>query len=253
MRIEDNCIAKGLYGHPQDSGYLSVKQFIIVEQDGKKCLLLRFENEASFDITRAEFTLKQLNSNNEVIDISTIKYSKIKVGPGEMYVPKDGIALKEECFDFVVQMRSLVGGGYLYRFNNGIVTAHYNKVGYNSGSTKKKKGNNSVKVKRSHSVSEGSFHRTIAFLSLILLIILFAVIICYHIFYAQIHSLLDSIFSDEQTDIYEEEYGDIDAEYPSEDENIYSPDIVIPETEFSDTKNSDTEIPDTEIPEIVIE
>ena len=114
MRSGENCIAKGIYGHHQISGYLSVRQFIIVEKDGKKCLLLRFENEASFDITQAEFSLKQLNSKGDVIDVSTIGYSNMKIRAGQMYALKEGIVLKNECFDFIIQMISLTGGRYRY-------------------------------------------------------------------------------------------------------------------------------------------
>ena len=191
MRSGENCIAKGIYGHHQISGYLSVRQFIIVEKDGKKCLLLRFENEASFDITQAEFSLKQLNSKGDVIDVSTIGYSNMKIRAGQMYALKEGIVLKNECFDFIIQMISLTGGRYRYSFNGDIVSAHYDKPEYRKNTAGRGNAPSSIaKVTRGYSDKSVVSHSKIAGLSLLLIGALFIAIVSYNLLKPQIAELL---------------------------------------------------------------
>lgn len=195
IKIEDSIIAKGIYARPQNSGYMSLKQFIIMELHGKKCLLLRYENEAAFEITQSEFILKQLDSKGEVIDVATLKYKKIAVYPGQTFAPREGVTLKDECFDFIIQPVSLVGGKYLYKFDNDVVTAHYDRRGYGERMAyKKNKEENSVTVSRRYSGDGGGFNRKIAFVSLLLVTVFLAIILCYHMFYAEIWGAFDSLF-----------------------------------------------------------
>lgn len=185
MRKEEKCLAKGIYSHPQVSGYLSVKQFMIIEQDGKKCLLLRFANEASFQISQVEFVLRQLNSKGDEISASVMKYSDLRIKVGGMYALEKGIVLKQECVDVVVQMISLVGGRYKYKFKNGIVTAHYDKDGYGVRETHNTwHRSNSVEVSSRYS-DGGQSHRGVAFLSLVLIIVSLVLVIFGNVYYEE--------------------------------------------------------------------
>ena len=157
MRKEEKYLAKGIYSHPQTSGYLSVKQFIIIEQDGKKCLLLRFANEASFQISQVEFVLRQLNSKGDEISASVLKYSNLRIRAGGMYALDKGIVIEQECVDVIVQIVSIVGGRYKYKFNNGIVTAHYDKKGYDKIDTHHTwHSSNSVEISSKYSEGYGT-------------------------------------------------------------------------------------------------
>ena len=54
-REEEKNMIKGVYGYPQPEDFLAVRQYIFIEQDGKNCLLLKFENEMELPITEAAY------------------------------------------------------------------------------------------------------------------------------------------------------------------------------------------------------
>lgn len=171
MNQEQNCFAKGIYSYPQVSGYLSVKQFMIIEQNAKKCLLLRFFNEADFDITAVEFSVKQIDSQGDVIETTNVQYPRVRIRAGEMYAPGEGVVLKQDCVDIIVQMISLVGGNYQYRFRNGIVTAHYDPRGYDQNNAHRRSYlANEIKIFR-RKTEKVKPYRIIAFLAIIVIIL----------------------------------------------------------------------------------
>ncbi len=168
---EKNYIDKGIYSHPQLGGYLTLKQFILIEQDKKRCLLLRFANESDLEINAARFILKQLNSDGEEIGRVDISYKDISIASGAMYSSEQGIVVKKECVDFTVQMVSVVSGDYRYVFENGTVTAHYDRRGYGERVRKdRKRGSAEISV-RSKYKGGGRFYGFIAFVALVLAVI----------------------------------------------------------------------------------
>lgn len=126
-------IDKGIYSHKQIGGYMTVKQFMVVEREGKRCLILRFLNESSLEVNAIEFTVIQRNTAGEIIGSSKIKHTHLSVGVGELYSPESGAVIKPECADFEIEMNSVVSGKYRYVFKGGQVTAHYDKRGYDDG------------------------------------------------------------------------------------------------------------------------
>ena len=118
-------LEKGLYNHPKISGFLSVGQFIFTRKEGKKCLLLRFVNEAQFRIDGVEFTVIQLDLYGKKIGRTKIKYTDISVAPDGTFAPERGIIVSERCVDFYVQMRSVSSRSYKYVFKNGEVASCY--------------------------------------------------------------------------------------------------------------------------------
>lgn len=127
---KNNGMLKGVYKHNQPEGYFSVRHYIIINQKGKRCLLLRFENELSSEVNAVEFRVYQLNGDGEHIGTSTIKYKGLSVQPGQLCSSQDGIVIKNECVDFVVQMRYVISQKTKYVFKKDIVTAHYDRRGY---------------------------------------------------------------------------------------------------------------------------
>ena len=168
---EEKCIKKGIYSYPQLSGYLSVKQFMIIERKEKKCLILRFANEADFEIKSARFNLKQLNAKGDVIDESKLEYLSLNLKAGDMCAPRDGIVLKKDCADVLIKLVSLVGGRYEYHFKNDIVTAHYNKNGYGK-KTSRKSGSSQLDVVHRYS-GGGKFYKRIAVFAFFLTVVAF--------------------------------------------------------------------------------
>ena len=131
--VRADYIDKGVYSHKQIGGYMTVKQFMVVEREGKRCLILRFENESSLEVNAIEFTVIQRNTSGDVIGSSKIKHTHLSVGAGELYSPESGAVIKPECADFEIEMNSVVSGKYRYVFRGGQVTAHYDRRGYDNG------------------------------------------------------------------------------------------------------------------------
>ena len=171
-------IDKGIYSHGQIGGYLSVKQFMVVEEAGKRCLLLRFANESDFEINSVEFILTKINTHGVTIGTTRIKYDGLKIGAGEMYSPDMGIVVSSDCADFTVQILSIVSGKYRYVFKRGIVTAHYDKRGPEDSidAVHVHEGEGAPKVRKKY-YSRGWLHRFIAVASLVLVFASFGLVI----------------------------------------------------------------------------
>lgn len=132
-KVSVDYIDKGIYSHKQVGGYMTVKQFMVVEREDKRCLILRFLNESSLEVNAMEFTVTQRDTRGEVIGTSKIKHTHLSVGAGELFSPESGVVIKPECADFEVEMQCVVSGKYRYVFRGNQVTAHYDKRGYENG------------------------------------------------------------------------------------------------------------------------
>lgn len=169
MRKDDNCLSKGVYNHFQISGYLSVKQYMIIEYEGKRCLLLRFENEMKSRISAVKFTLEQRDSSNKTIKRVNVSYKNLNIGWGSLYSPEEGIVLEDDCENFIVHMRYIISGNIKYVFKKGLVTEHYDPRGYDNYPPSFKSECN-MSVKNSF-LKKRKGYGWIAFLSFILLLV----------------------------------------------------------------------------------
>ena len=163
-----NYFIKGVYDHSQIGGYLTVKQYIMMEQDGKHCLLLRFENELATSIHAVEYTVKQLDSDGAEITATNVKYTDLDLKSGRLFCPQEGIVLDKKCVNFLVQMRSLVSGETKFLFHKGQVTEHYDPRGYEDHGTRKSVGGRTV-VRRKY-CGGGKAYGWLAFFALLLMI-----------------------------------------------------------------------------------
>ena len=130
MRDIKEYYEKGFYNHDQAGGFVSVKQFILVEREEKRVLLLRFSNDSPVEINRMRFQLTQLDKEGNEIEISKVKYSGLCAKPGDVFSPEEGVVVKSECADFVVKILYVVSGEYKYLAGKGRPTAHYDIRGY---------------------------------------------------------------------------------------------------------------------------
>lgn len=130
MRENKEYYEKGFYNHDQIGGFVSVKQFILIEKNGKRVLLLRFSNDSPVVINRMRFQLTQLDKEGNTIDCSKVKYTDLSVAPGSVFAPEEGIVVKSECADFIVRIIYVVSGEFKYVPGRGRPTAHYDVRGY---------------------------------------------------------------------------------------------------------------------------
>ena len=159
-------LVKGIYKHNQISGYLSVRQYMVINQNGKRCLILRFENEMAKAVNAVEFSVKRLDADGNLIGDTTVKYDDLSIAPGQFYAPEIGTVIEKECADFIIQMRYVICQKVKYVFRKGMVTAHYNTRGYSEHNCYATEPH-SVTVKRKFSTGVG-FFRCMALLAFVL-------------------------------------------------------------------------------------
>jgi len=118
-------LEKGVYAHNQIEGYISVREFIIIRKNGKRCLLIRYANDSDLVIHQFEFVLTQLDANGKVIQRNKHRYTDLSIKPHDTYSPDQGIVIEDACSDFTVRMLSLYSEPYQYIYKRGHITAHY--------------------------------------------------------------------------------------------------------------------------------
>lgn len=175
-RNKKNYLIKGIYGHPQIGGYFVVKQYMMLEQNGKHCLLLRFQNELKTTVQAVEFVLKQLDSAGKTLGRVKITYSDLSIRGGELYAPEQGIVIHDDCVDVIVQMRYVISENIKYLYRKGIVTAHYSTRGFEEQKTDSAPQRNRVQIKRSYAAGRKPY-RAIAWISLLLVILTIGLLI----------------------------------------------------------------------------
>ena len=116
---EDRLISKSSYNYSQISGFISVKQYMLIRSEGKKCALLRFVNETDYTVDHFEFAVVQLDSKGAIIGRSTVECSNLKFNAGNTYAMNKGVVVDEKCADIRVQMISARSGRYRYTVSGG--------------------------------------------------------------------------------------------------------------------------------------
>ena len=166
---KENYLKKGEYTHPQTSGFLSVKQYILMEQEGKHCLLLKFENEMDLVITEAAITVTQLDEKKKQLGNIDIRYEDINIKKKRAFFPENAIVVDDACFDCIVNVRYVICNNIKYEVRGGYVVGNYDKRACESPSTELDVKNKHHKVRR-RSFSR-RFYYFIAFISLLLVVI----------------------------------------------------------------------------------
>ena len=118
-------IAKGIYKHPQADGFISVKQFMFVQRDGVKHLILRYTNEMDANVETMKFLLTEMNADGEVIAQRRIEQTKLKADAGATFAPNEGIPISSECVDFKIKLLEATSGNYTYRYKGNKPCVYY--------------------------------------------------------------------------------------------------------------------------------
>ena len=70
---DNQLISKGEYKHYQIDNFISVKQYMFLRSNGKKCLTLRYKNDLGYKVNGFKFLLIQIDVNGNVIAKKKIK------------------------------------------------------------------------------------------------------------------------------------------------------------------------------------
>lgn len=123
--MERQIISKGEYRHYQIDNFISVKQYIFLRVDGKKCLTLRYTNSLGCKVNAFKFLLVQIDIKGNVISKKKVRVSDIVFANNTDYTPSKGIVVDEKCVDFKVLMLCAYAGRYRYKLKNDKIALYY--------------------------------------------------------------------------------------------------------------------------------
>ncbi len=118
-------ISKGFYQYSQADNFITVKNYIFVQQGDKKGLLIRFVNDSDFEADSMEYTVVQLDVNGEVIGKNKMKHTAMRLRPEEVFASDEAIIVDNRCCDFKVVFSRVVSGNYVYTVSEGKVIVDY--------------------------------------------------------------------------------------------------------------------------------
>lgn len=126
MFSEKQIVSKGYYAHSQIEGFLSIQQFIFVQDHQQhKHLLLRLRNAGDFIANSLEFTLTQLDSTGKVLGQSSHRFDGLTFRPGRVLTLPQSIPVHNFCTDFKLEFSLVTSGNFIYRVENQQVAVHY--------------------------------------------------------------------------------------------------------------------------------
>lgn len=118
-------IAKGIYKHPQTEGFISVKQFMFVQRDGVKHLIVRYMNEMDANVEDMKLLLTEMNADGAVIAERRLEHRGLKADAGATFAPNEGIPISSECVDFKIKILEATSGFYTYRYKGNKTCVYY--------------------------------------------------------------------------------------------------------------------------------
>ncbi len=175
MITNNEFIEKGFYNRPQPANALSVKQYMLIRKNGKRCLIFRFLNETGVAVKGFQFLLIQLDSHGQEIARDKVKLKRLHIPVDATYATEKGVAVLENCSDFIVKVLYVYSGAYRYTYVGGKAVAHYDVRGFEEEDPK---ANASFAFQAKSEKKEFSrFFRKVAFLMLVLIVVAIAVTI----------------------------------------------------------------------------
>ncbi|MBQ8409090.1 MAG: hypothetical protein IJY39_09545 [Clostridia bacterium] len=118
-------ISKGFYKYSQIDRFISVKNYMFVRANNRKCLMIRFSNDSDFTVNSMDFVIVQLDSAGALLATTKISYDSLSVAPGNTYTPDEGIIVDEFCTDFKIQFSCVCSGNYKYLVKKGKIAVLY--------------------------------------------------------------------------------------------------------------------------------
>ncbi len=150
MITDSQIISKGIYRYAQIDSFIAVKDYIFARREDKKCLFLRFVNNADYRITSMSFTVLQMNASGDMIGKINIDLDSQVINPGVSYTYGNGIVIDEYCSDFRVVFSCVRSDDYIYLVRDGRVTVNYDlpRERIRVGKPAKKSFNSSFRTKK---------------------------------------------------------------------------------------------------------
>lgn len=167
--IARQSIAKGFYRYPQINGFISVKQYMFVHEDGKKYLLIRFSNDSDFCADRLKYRITRMDIEGEALGSEVYDSGSIVLEQGNTYSPARPIEVEDRCADFKIEMIEVCSQSYRYHVREGrVVTTYVRDGGRKESRDKRRRG---VEVSTAKGRGVGAIATAAAALLLLALIV----------------------------------------------------------------------------------
>ena len=149
-----NVIAKGSYSQFRFNDFVSVRQYLLIRENGKKYLILKLSNDAKDTVTGLKLAVEQLDGRGACIETSHVEWTDINGLPGEKFVPNEKIALRESCVEVKIRLTGATYGEYVCEVKSDELVVTYDKKTEESTAdyTVNTKGEKSVKQVRKYKV-----------------------------------------------------------------------------------------------------
>lgn len=118
-------VAKGIYTHRQMSRLVSVKQYLIEEEDGARFLLLRFANESGETVTSFRAAIVGYTEEGKRAGSREYAYEGPPVLAGAEFGPAEKIPVHKLCTDVRVELLSVRSRDYVYEVKKNSVRVRY--------------------------------------------------------------------------------------------------------------------------------
>ena len=171
---KEQIISKGKYTHTQPTSLIGVKQYLFVrDDDGKKKLLLRFENNRNESCSKFAFLVYRLDVKGNILGEDRFESTEREYTGKEVFAFDRMIDVEEKCTDFLVKVLYANYGDYTYHVENNEVSVSYDEV--RVGSRKR-----AVQKERARKINHRSFELPGVFAVIALLILAAAFAITSH-------------------------------------------------------------------------
>ena len=120
-----NVISKGSYSEFKFNDFVSVRQYLLVREQGRKYLLLKLSNDGQNEVSTLKLTVRQLDVRGGVIKTESYTYDKVNAKPGAKFVLKDKIPLLEGCVEVGVTLDEAHFGNYTYAIRSNELVVSY--------------------------------------------------------------------------------------------------------------------------------
>jgi hypothetical protein len=119
--------SKGVYRFSQVNNFISVSNYIFMQQGEKNCLAIRFSNDTDYTFDSVSFCVIQFDALGKVIGKIRVDYTDMDFEPGTTYADSKGIAVDNNCVDFKIQFYEAYSGFYKYVVRNGKAIIYYDR------------------------------------------------------------------------------------------------------------------------------
>lgn len=141
-------ISKGSYSTFRFNDFVSVKQYLLIREDGDKYLLLKLSNDAQETVTGLKLTVEQLDVRGVCVETSHVEWTDLSVMGGDQFISPEKIPLRENCIEVKINLVGATYGEYTYTVKSNELVVVYNKKAVEKNEDYSLKTNGERVVKR---------------------------------------------------------------------------------------------------------